>query len=85
VYHFNVPVVLIGRDEHCDCSIQHPTVSAQHARLAFHHNQWWVEDLHSTNGTFLNQSPVDTSMVLTLGDELRCGQVVLTVILGGGN
>jgi hypothetical protein len=82
VYRFNTPVVMIGRDEHCDCPIQHPTVSAQQARLSYHHSQWWVEDLRSTNGTFLNQSPVETSLVLAAGDELRCGQVILKVTLG---
>ncbi len=74
-FHFTRPVIRIGRDLACDCSLGDQTVSMQHARLSFHHNQWWVEDLHSTNGTFLNQEPVTGPVVITQGDELRLGQV----------
>lgn len=74
--------VTIGRDPNSDCSIQDDTISARHARLAYHHNQWWLEDLASTNGTFLNQEPLDIPTVVVSGDEFRCGQVMLTVIIG---
>jgi hypothetical protein len=81
-YHFDRTVVSIGRDLACDCSFQDQTVSAQHARLSYHHNQWWIEDLGSTNGTFLNHEPVASPLVITQGDELRIGQVVLRISLG---
>lgn len=45
--------IIIGRDPNSQLTIVNEMVSAQHARLSYHHNQWWVEDLHSTNGTFL--------------------------------
>lgn len=79
---FNLPEVIIGRDPACDCTLEDSTVSAQHTRLSFRQGQWWVEDLRSTNGTYLNEEPVTTPMVITSGDQLRCGQATLTVTVG---
>jgi pSer/pThr/pTyr-binding forkhead associated (FHA) protein len=62
--------------------LEDSTVSAQHSRLSFRQGHWWVEDLRSTNGTYLNNEPISASLVITNGDEIRCGQVVLTVIIG---
>jgi pSer/pThr/pTyr-binding forkhead associated (FHA) protein len=67
--------MIIGRSSSCDYPISDDTVSARHARLSYHHHQWWVEDLHSTNGTYLNDEPVSVPTVIVSGDELRCGQV----------
>ena len=74
--------ITIGRDPLCDMILDNGTVSAQHARLTYRQSQWWLEDLHSTNGTFLNQDAVLEPVVITSGDELRCGQVVLRVKIG---
>ncbi len=82
-HHFTGTEVVIGRDAGCDCSIPDETISARHARLSYHHKQWWVEDLYSTNGTYLNQEPLTTSTVIVTEDELRCGQVNMTIIIGG--
>ncbi|MGW8251121.1 MAG: FHA domain-containing protein [Anaerolineales bacterium] len=78
-YHFTSTEITIGRDPACDCILNDSTVSALHARLTYRQGQWWVEDLRSTNGTFLNQEGVFTPLVLTSGDQLRCGQVLLSV------
>src|SRR6266540_3701383 len=40
---FTTPEVIIGRSDHTDFPIANETVSARHARLSYHHNQWWVE------------------------------------------
>ncbi|MBK6645972.1 MAG: FHA domain-containing protein [Anaerolineales bacterium] len=65
--------------------LRHPlsndTVSARHAHLIYHHNQWWIEDLASTNGTKLNDTPVSIPTVITSGDELQCGGISLSVSL----
>ena len=71
--------VLIGRDLACDLRLEDKTISARHARLSYRHNQWWVEDLKSTNGTFLNEEPVNTMTVLVSGDEIRVGQTIMRV------
>ncbi len=77
---FSLSEITIGRDPHCECVIDSKTVSAHHARLNFHHGQWWVEDLGSTNGTVLNQETVSTATVITPGDLLRCGEATLSLL-----
>lgn len=81
-YKFSISEVTIGRDPTCDCQLDEKTVSASHARLSYHHGHWWVEDLASRNGTFLNAVRVAEPHVLTAGDELRCGQVLFVVAIG---
>lgn len=71
--------IIIGRNQACDYLIEDQIVSAEHARLSYHHNLWWVEDLHSTNGTFLNQERVVSPTVLTSGDQIQIGEVTLKV------
>jgi pSer/pThr/pTyr-binding forkhead associated (FHA) protein len=73
--------ISIGRDPDCECVLAHGTVSARHARLTFHHHQWWVDDLQSTNGTKLNDEPLRIPTVVANGDTIKCGQVDLTVII----
>lgn len=83
VFRFTRAEVIIGRERGCDCRLADKTISARHARLTYHHSQWWVEDLGSKNGTYLNQERITQGVVLTAGDELRCGQVVLRVSIEG--
>ncbi|MBI3163067.1 MAG: FHA domain-containing protein [Anaerolineales bacterium] len=79
--HFNQAAITIGRDPGCDIPLSNDTVSARHAHLIYHHNQWWIEDLASTNGTKLNDTPVSIPTVITSGDELQCGGISLSVSL----
>ncbi len=75
----NSQEIILGRDPNGDFPLEHETVSLQHAKLSYHHKQWWVEDLNSTNGTFLNQTPVNSPIVLTSNDQLRLGQITLHI------
>ncbi len=70
---------MVGRDPACDLILADKTVSGQHALFSYQMTQWWVEDLHSTNGTRLNQQVVSSPVVLTSGDELCFGQLVFQV------
>ncbi len=85
LWKFVRPQILIGRDPVCECRIDDPTISARHARLSYHHGQWWVDDLHSRNGTLLNQQPVVDQVVLTSNDILQCGRIVFQVVLEDNN
>ena len=82
---FSDPEITLGRDPHCDVYLENETVSARHARLSYHHGQWWLEDLKSTNGTTLNGGEVETPTIVIDGDEIYCGKVFVMARLGVGN
>jgi pSer/pThr/pTyr-binding forkhead associated (FHA) protein len=75
-------VVIVGREQGCDFRLDDPAVSLQHARLSFRQQQWWLEDLASTNGTYLNGEAVTAPVVVTHGDELRLGRNELKIGIG---
>jgi hypothetical protein len=70
-------VTTIGRDVNNAVVLDDPFVSGEHAVLTFRGRAWFVEDLDSTNGTFLNGEPVDGVAALGFGDELTLGGVRL--------
>jgi pSer/pThr/pTyr-binding forkhead associated (FHA) protein len=76
---FSQPQILIGRDTNCDLSVMDEALSAHHARLTHHHGQWWLEDLNSTNGTFLNREKLTTPAVVITGDHFKCGNTVFGI------
>ncbi|EKD88259.1 MAG: FHA protein [uncultured bacterium] len=78
-YTFTQNEVIIGREETCDIFIPDPVISARHARLVFRNTHWWIEDLMSTNGTYLNDERVESPAILINGDELRVGKNILLV------
>jgi hypothetical protein len=81
VKYFSKPEIILGRDPGCDIPINDDTISTRHAQLRYHHGQWWLEDLTSTNGTILNETMVNMPTVITSGDEIQCGAAYLTVTL----
>jgi len=76
---FTESAIVIGRDKNCDLSLTDEAISAQHAHILFHHGQWWLEDLQSTNGTFLNSEKITIPTVLITGDEFKCGDTLFRV------
>lgn len=70
---FDSPDITIGRSSNCDWQLTNDVVSNYHSRIKYHHKQWWVEDLKSKNGTFINSQKVATPTVLTSGDEISIG------------
>ena len=76
---FSQPQIMIGRDTKCDISMMDEALSAHHARLSHHHGQWWLEDLNSTNGTFLNREKLTTPAVVITGDHFKCGNTIFGI------
>jgi pSer/pThr/pTyr-binding forkhead associated (FHA) protein len=74
--------VVLGRESSCDFPISSQTISARHARLSYHQSQWWLEDLASTNGTYLNGEAIHAPVVITHGDDLRLGDVEINITIG---
>jgi hypothetical protein len=70
-------IATIGRDVNNAVVVEDQFVSAEHAILTFRGRAWYVEDLGSTNGTFVNGSPVDGVAPLGFGDVVQVGQVRL--------
>lgn len=68
-------VTTLGRDVNNGIVLDDPFASAEHAVLTFRGRSWFIEDLSSTNGTYVNGSPVDGVGPLGFGDELQVGEI----------
>ncbi|WP_298458884.1 FHA domain-containing protein [uncultured Cellulomonas sp.] len=69
--------ILIGRAPSCTLVLDDDYSSSRHARLYPEGGQWFVEDLGSTNGTFLGQARVDRPTPVAPGASVRVGKSVL--------
>lgn len=67
----------VGRGQSCDIRLTDTYVSTAHARITNRNGAWMVEDLGSTNGTYLNQRRVTTPAALAPGDRIRVGKTTL--------
>ena len=67
----------IGRGNGCAIRLEDTYVSQMHARLADRDGGWYVEDLGSTNGTYLNDRRVQAPVQVHAGDVVRVGKTVL--------
>ena len=69
--------VSIGRAAGCQVTIDDTYASQIHARVFNRDNQWQIEDLGSTNGTWLNRHKVAGPMVIKPGDVVQIGNTVM--------
>ncbi len=69
--------ILIGRGSDAAIRLEDDYVSTRHARIAASGDQWFVEDLGSTNGTYLGSNRITQPTTLTLGAQVRIGKTVL--------
>jgi pSer/pThr/pTyr-binding forkhead associated (FHA) protein len=67
----------IGRGVECELRLEDTYVSQQHARIFDRGGNWYVEDLGSTNGTFVNEQKLVAPAMLTPGDRIRVGTTVV--------
>lgn len=71
----------LGRGTNADFIVGDPLLSRIHCRLTASEDRLHVEDLRSTNGTFVNDERIDWAF-LDEGDRLRVGQAELSVSRG---
>jgi pSer/pThr/pTyr-binding forkhead associated (FHA) protein len=71
--------LLIGRLPECDVLLQDALVSRMHARISVQHESVVVEDLHSTNGVYVNGVHVGHSTVLREGDRVLIGTTEISM------
>ena len=69
--------VLLGRADSCTLVIDDDYASNQHARLSPHGPDWFLEDLGSTNGTYLERSRVTTPVKVAASTPIRIGKTVI--------
>jgi pSer/pThr/pTyr-binding forkhead associated (FHA) protein len=68
-------ITTMGRDVNNAIVIEDPFASAEHAILTYRGRAWYVEDLASTNGTYVNGHRIEGVAALGFGDEIQVGQV----------
>jgi len=74
--------IIIGRHPECDVQIDDGSVSRHHAQIAQENGNFYVQDLNSRNGTFLNNSAVHQPTKLYDGSEIRICDVRFTFYTG---
>lgn len=75
-------VTTLGRDVNNAIVVDDAFVSGNHAVVTYRGRAWYVEDLGSTNGTFVNGDPVEGIATVAFGDELQLGNVRLRLDRG---
>lgn len=68
--------ITIGRADNSDLVIDDEYASTHHAKLVLINNDWLLQDLNSTNGTFLDGSRVGTPAAVKLNTPMRIGKTV---------
>lgn len=61
-------------------TLMDPFASTRHARIYQSQGSWWVQDLGTTNGTWLNNEKIYGSYCLEKGDRIRIGRTTLIVV-----
>lgn len=62
---------VLGRHPYCEIVLDHGAVSREHARILHDKNDYYIEDLHSRNGTYLNGKSVERRQPLYDGDVIK--------------
>jgi hypothetical protein len=70
---------VVGRAPECELRLDDTYLSQQHARIFGKNSTWYVEDLGSTNGTFVNEQKLMAPAMIQPGDKVRLGTTVLEV------
>lgn len=77
VYDIDKPVIRVGRDDEMDIIIDNPSVSRRQAEFRQEGEGWVVEDLGSSNGTFIDEQKITSARPVKVGDEIGVGKFTL--------
>jgi hypothetical protein len=69
--------LLIGRGNDAAIRLDDDYVSTRHARIGHSGDQWFVEDLGSTNGTYVGTSRITQPTAISLGTKIRIGKTIM--------
>jgi pSer/pThr/pTyr-binding forkhead associated (FHA) protein len=69
--------ITIGRSADCTVVIDDDYASNHHARISPHESGWIIEDLGSTNGTYVQRTRVSGAMTVPIGTPIRIGKTVM--------
>jgi len=86
VYDFKQESIVVGREDGADVVIDNPSVSRRHAEIRLGDDGWEVQDLGSSNGTFIRGTKIQGPEKIGLGDEIGFGKfsIVFGKALGDG-
>ncbi|HSS67462.1 MAG TPA: FHA domain-containing protein [Nocardioidaceae bacterium] len=68
--------ILLGRGADATIRLDDDYVSTRHAQFVPHGEDWYVEDLGSTNGTYIGSQRITTPMVVSIGVQVRIGKTI---------
>ena len=71
--------IIVGRSGNCDVSIEDDRMSRQHFAIAESNGMFTIEDLHTTNGTWVNGRKISGQSPLAPGDRIQAGDIAMTV------
>lgn len=69
--------ILLGRGTDASIRLDDDYVSTRHARFATNGEQWFVEDVGSTNGTYLGSQRITSPVPIGIGIQVRLGKTVV--------
>ena len=75
-----IDIITIGRKEDNSVVLQDRHTSGNHAKLIVKENNLYIQDLHSTNGTFVNGRKISTNVKLLGKEEIQIGTTVFRVL-----
>jgi len=77
IYPLEAPEIIIGRDASNGVAINDAEISRKHAKLSLHGSAYVIQDLGSTNGSFVNGQRITGSQVLNPGDTVSFGENIV--------
>jgi hypothetical protein len=77
IYPLEAPEVIIGREASNGVAINDAEISRKHAKLSLHGSAYVIQDLGSTNGSFVNGQRITGTQVLNPGDTISFGENIL--------